>query len=164
MNNMKRLLTASALVALTGVASAGELIVHGLSWHVRDGYWKNGVYTRFNEVNTGLGYRTDEGYVFGVYHNSYDKPSLYFGYNWSWPVGPAIVAGRQAEVGFTVIGATGYRHRSHMVVTPAGGFNLQVPVSQGVGVLFTVVPVPYERDNGSKFLGTVGNVSLTYRF
>ncbi len=160
---MKKLLTTIALATMSFTAVAGELIVHGLSMHANDGYTKNGEFKRYNETNYGLGYRSDDGWVVGAYYNSYYKPSIYAGYNWMWSVGPTMF-GRQPEIGLMLVGVTGYQHRSNMMVTPMAGFNLKVPAGDRTSILFTVSPVPYERADGSQFLGHVSSVSMMYRF
>lgn len=160
---MKKLITA-ALISLSAFsASADELLVHGLSWHVRSGWTENGVYNEYNNYNVGLGYATSSGWLVGAYYNSYRKMSVYFGKTWLWEVGPELF-GRRPELGFSIIGATGYGHRSGSPITPLAGFSGKLPAGDKWSVILTVAPVPYEEDDGSRFLGVVGNMSLSYRF
>jgi hypothetical protein len=84
------------LLALTStVASAGEFLLHTASIHTEDTYSTKQVTnyidskgtvvdtktlttkTEYNNSNLGVGYRTDSGYVFGVYHNSYRQLTAY---------------------------------------------------------------------------------------
>lgn len=160
---MKKVMVLAAAAAISSVAQAGELLVHGLSWHIKEGYTENGVYRKYNNFNVGLGYATDGGWVTGFYHNSYNKLSIYFGRNWSWEFGPTMF-GRQPEIGFTLVAATGYGHRTSLPLTPLAGFTGKVPLSEQWSALVTMAPVPYEQADGSIKLGVVGNLSLAYRF
>lgn len=56
----------------------------------------------FNEQNVGLGYMSENGLLGGVYNNSYNKPSVYAGKNFSYPLNGLLSAG------VTVGGVTGY--------------------------------------------------------
>ena len=43
--------------------------------HLYTAHWSK----HYNNVNTGLYYKTDTGLIAGVYRNSYDRPSAYVG-------------------------------------------------------------------------------------
>lgn len=56
----------------------------------------------FNEQNPGLGYMSEGGLLGGMYRNSYSKPSVYAGKQFSTPINGLLSAG------LTVGGVTGY--------------------------------------------------------
>lgn len=56
----------------------------------------------FNEANPGIGYRSENGLLGGVYRNSYNKPSVYAGKQYETSIGGPFNAG------ITMGGVTGY--------------------------------------------------------
>lgn len=171
---------AALLLTLPLVATAGELILHVGSWHADRsfgtgtyapaGYDWN-VYTQtgelmvryeevnrpVNNVNPGIGYVFDSGWVVGIYRNSYYRPSVYGGYAWSWKVGPTLLAGRSAEVGVTVALATGYEERTGNPLQPAAGLTVGIPLSERVTLRFIGAP-------GVGQTSSVAHFFVSYRF
>ncbi len=113
-----------ALLALTcAFAQAGELIVHGPSVHsayntdqlsVKQGVAI--ITKRYDNRNYGIGYRTTDGYLFGVYNNSYSRPAAYFGRQFMF----------NSYVGAFAAVATGYNNVSGY---PLGGLVVRIPLT-----------------------------------
>ncbi len=105
-----------AAVFLAGAlnAQAGDLIVHGRSYHSVGEH---------NNANYGLGYRFDSGYVVGYYYNSDRRNSFYAGYNWRFSEYASI----------SVALATGYEYAVIPIVMPTLHIPLGYRVSLGVG-------------------------------
>lgn len=152
-----------AISVVATAATSGEVVIHGITHHIKSGYEENGTYKKYNNLNVGLGYVSADGWVIGAYHNSYEKLTVYAGKNWMWAIGPTLF-GRSPEIGFTLIAATGYEHRANSPIVPLAGFNLKLPIQERWSAVLTVAPVPYEKKGGSTILGTVSNLSLSYRF
>lgn len=67
----------------------GQLTTGFLSKHI-------GSKQKFNETNTGLGYATKGGLLFGGYRNSLDRPSFYAAKEWTtdpYHLGPVEIRG-----------------------------------------------------------------------
>ncbi len=82
-------------------ASAQTWGVHVASQHIP-------AKLRYNNLNPGLYYRTEGGWVGGAYMNSLTRPSVYMGHTFS--KGPFSV---------TVAGVTGYNHPVQLLVVPS---------------------------------------------
>lgn len=141
---------AVTLLFLPLVATATELLVHGLSWHSDRTYGTGtfspagqdpttGIYSRYeenrrpiNNVNPGIGISFDGGWTAGIYRNSYYRTSVYLGRAWAWEVGPPLVAGRRLEVGAAVVAATGYQSRTGNAVQPGAAATLGLPITRRV--------------------------------
>lgn len=143
---MRYALLVSCALGLTGVAQADELIIHTVSYHSdanrdKSEQWttvnvhgQTVTHTRntkaYNNFNYGLGYRTDSGWLFGVYQNSYYNPAAYIAKQWTpdgWRLG-------QAQFGFFVGAATGYRQVSGDEVVPIGGLLMRYQLTEQYAV------------------------------
>lgn len=134
------------VLLFSSVATAGEIVLHLESWHTKDTYKKygtqtiqiNGSYytydtvreTKYNNVNTGIGYVTDAGVAFGTYQNSYNRQSWY------------LTKTLMFTPNFGVMGGvvTGYEERLGNAVQPFGAGIVRFHVSQGTSAVFTVMP------------------------
>ena len=105
-------------LSLTGVAEADELLIHTVSHHSHGN-------NEYNNYNFGLGYRTDDGWIFGLYRNSYFKPAAYVAKQWT----PESLRFGDAQFGFFVGAATGYREVSGHALAPIGGLSAKYPLS-----------------------------------
>ena len=153
---VKGALTSLVLGALSLTCDAGELVLHSFSWHSKynkdvtttrmvweDYMWveRSSTTLAYNNRNFGLGWRTDSGVIFGAYHNSYYRPTVY--------LGREFMVNRHfgAFVGL----ATGYRHP----ITPIGGLIAEVPERAAMEVI------------GSPRVGNTDGVihlAVSYRF
>lgn len=136
----------SCLALLSSVAQAGELIIHGPSAHSSDGprsltYDHSEVIDgksydvylrpkRKNNLNFGLGYRADNGLLYGTYQNSYREPTAYIG------------AQLNVNAYFGAFGAlaTGYDRAVHRPLTVIGGLVLKAPVTNELALELVAVP------------------------
>jgi hypothetical protein len=129
---MKAIALAALFVA--GVAHADEVVIHTLSWHSKpmkdytvryiypDGSfaYEKRVTEPYNNVNPGLGYRWDNGWNVGYYHNSYSRSSLYFVKDWQWT----------RRFGFMLGAATGYKDENRTGIMPLAGFTFRQPLTE----------------------------------
>jgi len=131
---MKNLILALSL--LLPVASfAGEFLIHTVSLHTKrswtDTHTTNYIDTTgaivktevterevpYNNVNPGIGYRTDGGYLVGLYYNSYKQPTFYaakeFMLNDSFGAFVGVGTGYEIPTGRPVmlIGGLEYKYR-----------------------------------------------------
>lgn len=130
---MKTLLLVLSLL-FSSASYAGEFLIHTLSLHSKSSWdetntryvmYNNAVIRtettitehRYNNVNPGLGYRTDDGYLFGLYYNSYKKPTMYaakeFMLNDSFGAFVGLGTGYEIPTGhpIMVIGGLEYKYR-----------------------------------------------------
>ncbi len=145
--NLKSAVAALLLVPLA--ATAGELLVHGASWHgekeYHTGEWKTtgidwNYYARtgqfgytyakvmrpYNNTNTGLGYLFDSGWAIGAYRNSYYATSAYVSYTKDWQVlGPV-------RLGLSGILATGYSGQTGNAIQPAVALTASYQLTDGI--------------------------------
>lgn len=84
--------------AIAGAAKddRGELLSGFMSKHM-------GTSQKFNETNTGLGYKHPSGWMGGYYQNSLDRPSVYFGREFATDVIP-----NRLQAAMMLGGVTGY--------------------------------------------------------
>jgi hypothetical protein len=113
------ILLVGALIGLSAQAQSA-VIVHGVSYHSVGEH---------NNANYGVGYRTDDGFVLGVYRNSEWSTSVYAGYDWrirDW-------------FGVTFAAAVGYKETPVMpIVMPYVSIPIAGPVRFNVAVGPTV--------------------------
>lgn len=155
----------SCLLALACMTvQAGELIIHGPSIHsarnkttrvfdhqeVRaDGKTYN-IYIvtkRYDNANYGIGYRTADGYVFGLYNNSYSRPAAYFG--------KQVML--NSHFGAFAAVATGYDNVSGYPLALIGGLIVRLPLTERTSLELM----------GSPKLGKVDGVlhaAIAYKF
>jgi len=69
--------------------------------------------TPYNENNYGIGYRSPDGWMGGVYRNSLNKPSAYFGKEFTHDLLPNRLA-----AGLMVGGVTGYGRPVNPLLLP----------------------------------------------
>lgn len=141
------LVLSAALMLGTMSAQAGELLVHLGSTH-HPSLTSEG--QPYNNRNPGIGYKSDSQWLFGAYHNSYRKTTVYAGRVWEWPVGPV----RAGVVAFL---ATGYQDVTGKWASPLGAATLYVPLSNKVGLRFMAIP----RVNSET--STVAHVALSFK-
>jgi hypothetical protein len=126
MKTLKALLAAiiatAACVVFSTQANAGELVVHTGSVHGAAG---------FNNTNPGIGYVSDDGYAFGVYHNSYKNTTVCAAKLWE-------TSGR-VGVGALLGVGTGYKIQTGLNVSPLAALSVfaKLDTSRGVRVLHT---------------------------
>lgn len=87
---------------------AGQLMTGFMSKHMGPG--------NYNEDNSGIGYRSDDGYMVGAYKNSLNKPSAYLAKEFTtdpYKLGPLGL-----QLGAVLGGATGYGRPVTPVVMP----------------------------------------------
>jgi hypothetical protein len=114
-------------IAAAAEKPQGELMSGFRSKHVGGG--------DFNEQNTGLGYRSPEGWMLGAYRNSINKPSVYAGREFSTTLfGEG--GDHHLDAGVMLGGVTGYGRP----VTPAILPELIYRMPQGRALAATVVP------------------------
>lgn len=91
---------AAVLAAAAPPATAGTVGLHLASKHfpTRD----------FNNVNPGVYWRADAGWMVGAYRNSLERTTVYAGYNWQWRA-LALTAGA----------ATGYAEKVQPLLVPS---------------------------------------------
>lgn len=100
--------------------------------HLYTAHWSG----NYNNVNTGLYYKTDTGLIAGMYRNSYDRPSAY--------VGMVVHSGPFEIVGGVVTGYKGVCPKVCKALTPmfvpslalplTGSSTLRLSVPNGQGV------------------------------
>jgi len=83
-------------IAAAANTDRGELLSGFLSKHF-------GTDQKFNETNTGIGYKHPSGWMGGVYQNSVDRPSVYFGREFATDVIP-----NKLQAALMLGGVTGY--------------------------------------------------------
>lgn len=150
-------ITALVLSALSLTCDAGELVLHTFSVHSKynsdvttvgrewDGYrWVDRTTTikAYNNRNFGLSWRQD-GLIFGAYHNSYYRTTVY--------LGREFMLNRYVG-GFLGLG-TGYRHD----ISPLGGILLKAPIGDRVQLELIGTPKIGEVDG-------VLHLATSYRF
>lgn len=160
---MKHLFVSLLLALLAITASAGELIIHTVSYHSnyntpgtevqtrkKDGetytyYW---TYPGYNNYNWGIGYRTDDGYEVGAYYNSYRNLSVYVAKSWMY----------NEYIGVYLGLATGYNDAINFPVAPLAGLVLQLPLTSSVTAKLLLSP-----PLGSNLDG-VAHLAFGYKF
>lgn len=83
-------------IAASANKDRGELLSGFLSKHF-------GTSQQFNEQNSGIGYRHPSGWMGGYYQNSLNRPSVYFGKEFTTDVIP-----NQLQAALMLGGVTGY--------------------------------------------------------
>lgn len=154
-----------ALLMFAMNASAGEVVFHGLTVHGNSSWFKTNridyvneknevvrsekirVYTKYNNVNLGVGYRFDNGISTGVFYNSFEKASLYVSKDFMY----------NDNFGVFIGGATGYKSFKNKDIVAIGGLLFRYEVQQNVFLNLTYSPAI----EGS---ASVTHTSLSYRF
>ncbi len=109
-------------------AQADTIGVHLVSKHIPA--------KKFNNVNPGLYYQTDDGWTVGGYHNSLRRNSVYAGYTW-----------KLGALDVTTGAVTGYQHKVQPMLVPS----LKVWEHEGVRVRVAYIP-QVEKKIGSHVL------------
>lgn len=91
----------AVLLTAASPAAAQTIGVHVASQHIP---YKQ----RYNNLNPGLYYRTDEGWVGGFYMNSLTRPSIYVGRTFT-----------RGGFSLTVAGVSGYTHPVQALLVPS---------------------------------------------
>jgi hypothetical protein len=152
-----------ALLLAAGTAHADEIVVHTVSWHMRDREDYTLTYIRpdgtvdhvehipqrYNNINPGLGYRWDSGWNVGYYDNSYGKPAFYVVKDWQWNARWGVVLGvasgykEENRTGFVPLVALTFRQP----ITDAVSLNVQAlpPISNSAGVVHLTVNYALQR-------------------
>ena len=140
---MNRTTTTTLLAATANIAMADELLVHTVSMHTASTYQNDGQETKYNNLNLGIGYRTDGGWQAGLYYNSYKQPTAYIANEFMlrpW-IGVVIGAGTGYEIptGHKIfpIGGVLFKYQ----VTPQYALNAMIlpPIKDMDGVAHLVV-------------------------
>lgn len=93
-------LVAMAALMVVPCAQAGTIGLHIGSQHFPA--------KRYNNVNPGVYYRTDEGWTVGDYRNSLRRNSFYAGYTWKF-----------GQLDVTTAAVTGYFHKVQPLLVPS---------------------------------------------
>lgn len=118
---------AQAIAASAVDRKRGEMMTGFRSHHFGGG--------DFNEQNTGLGYRSPGGWMFGAYNNSLGKPSAYVGKEFATNL-LGEGGDHRLDAGVMLGGVTGYGRP----VTPAVLPELIYRMPEGRSLAATVVP------------------------
>lgn len=94
-------------IAAAAKDDRGELLSGFLSKHI-------GADRQYNEQNSGLGYRSPEGWMIGGYKNSLNRPSFYAGKEFQTDIIPNKLA-----AALMVGGVTGYDRPINPLALPA---------------------------------------------
>lgn len=94
-------------IAASAKDERGELLSGFLSKHI-------GADRKYNETNSGLGYRSPEGWMVGGYQNSLNRPSFYAGKEFQTDLIPNRLA-----AALMVGGVTGYDKPINPLALPA---------------------------------------------
>lgn len=151
---IRSLIVIAALVAC-GSATAGELLIHMGSLHSTPRYtythttnhhivdpdpgtgnvvvrWgKTTTQRTYNNLNYGIGWRADNGWSIGTYHNSFSKPTVYFGKAWTFG---------ETNFGVFVGAATGYEVMNGRKLQPIGAFEYKLNIQPAHGIRFALIP------------------------
>ena len=111
---------------------AGELIVHTVSAHSEKRYITHatGTWKVLRNDNYGVGYKTDDGIVFGYYQNSVFSDTFY--------VGKELMFTNHAGVVISL--ATGYKEATGQNIVPMVAAVLRVPVTKDININATFTP------------------------
>ncbi len=134
---------AALLIACSIPATAGELVLHTLSYHSNHtyedtwDYYKDGKYdhttvtdVRYNNINPGIGYKFDSGLMFGYYNNSYHKPTFYVAQEYMFNQYVGVFGGL----------GTGYKYVSGRDINVLGGFVFKYQLTEKVGLNLMALP------------------------
>lgn len=139
---MKSALASIALLLTSTIAYADGLIIHGISRHSHNNHTWSEQFTNeygetiirthraFNNLNYGVGYRTDGGYIVGTYKNSYYLTTVYAGKEFMY----------NEYIGVFLAGATGYKKQSGYTVTPFATLMLKAPITDKTKLMVNIVP------------------------
>lgn len=132
----------SVLLLATSIANAGNLLFHLESHHSElnkdeteytideNGNKISTPIKGHNNNNFGIGYKTDKGYLFGTYRNSFYKQTIYIGAEFMY----------NKYIGGLVGVATGYKvHYGHPIMPFAAGL-IKVPLYDETKAVFSIVP------------------------
>lgn len=115
---MKALLMIAALTLPN--AHAGEIVIHGVSWHNKDFKCQNGHIHKHNESNKGTGFSTGR-FAAGYYKNSIGYESVYVNYNYYF----GSIKWFYVKAGFV----TGYTETPMVMLLPVLRFKITKDVS-----------------------------------
>jgi len=155
-----RLVLASILSVLWSTAHAGEIIVDVASIHTKPTYEftttttyidrdtgkvlkteSTSEFRRYNNFNPGVGYRTDGGWMFGSYRNSYNQRTSYAGKEFMFT----------DNFGAILALGTGYKEETGRTLQPIAGLEYKVRLGGGYTANFVASP-PLFRPNTAGFL------------
>lgn len=145
-----------AAIALLGAflalpVCAGEMVVHLGSQHGSKTYALGDREVAYNNVNPGVGVIRDDGWMAGIYFNSYRKPTLYAG-----RVFEASVS--RATIGAVLALGTGYAIPTGKPLALLASFTASVRVTDTLKVRVMYLP-PLTSETVS-----VTHVMLGYKF
>ena len=149
----------AGLVLVASAVHADEIVIHTVSWHAtpKEDYTVHHVYedgspaydtqvkTPYNNVNPGIGYRWDNGWNVGYYHNSYSKPSFYFAREWAY----------NRYFGAMLGLATGYKDENKTGLLPIGALTARLPITERVTLGIQALP-PIGK------IGGVAHLTISY--
>lgn len=155
------------LLSFATAANADELVLHTFSYHYKNKYEEtyttnyvdengktlysidNVTFRRYNNVNLGIGYKTDNGWIIGTYKNSYSDRSFYVAKEFMFTNNFGIVIG----------GASGYKYHTGKSLYPCAAFEYKVRLTDvtTANILFTP---PVVRDN----MSGVVHLTISERF
>lgn len=120
-------------LSLTSMFSfASELLIHTGSIHQQSTFQElhNTTNKPINNTNTGVGFRNDNGYVFGAYKNSYYKNTIYAAKEFML----------NENIGVVIGGASGYKHTSGYTITPVINLLVKYQVNDVMTLNVTAIP------------------------
>lgn len=142
-----KIYAAALLLAFSSPSFAAELLVHTASVHTVKAFNFTGEDQKINNLNYGIGYRSDEGYSAGYYYNSYNRHTVYitkeFMYN--------------DHVGLVLGAATGYKEATGLPVVPVAAALFKASLTDTVGVSILAMPK-------FKQLAGVMHLVVSYKF
>lgn len=142
-----------AVCAFSSVTWGGELLFHTVSIHTQRGYSiESSVphinssgenvgtdmktsFHQYNNTNLGLGYLSNNGFLFGAYDNSYSNMTVYAGKMWMWKVGASPL-----EIGATATVVTGYEERTGHPISLNGALAASFRLTEKHKMYLMVIP------------------------
>lgn len=155
---MKKLILSSLLIGSFSFAQAGELLFDTFSYHSKGHYetsvpngkqeWVNSTTlgpimvnksVAYNNFNPGIGYKFDNGVLFGYYDNSYHKPTFYLGdeymFSDSWGAIVGLATGYQEAVGRNVTIIGGFEYKYRLTEKISANILFLPPISNNTGIV-----------------------------
>jgi hypothetical protein len=159
---MRSLLIFAVLATTTIAANAGEIIFHTVSVHERHSYQEtvnyvtpSGMVIRtenknipYNNTNLGIAYRTDAGWIGGLYYNSYRQATVYGAKEFMFTENFGAIVG----------GGTGYKILTGRKINALGAFEYKQKIDGKWKINYVVVP-PI-----SKSTVGVAHIELLYKY
>jgi hypothetical protein len=127
---MRNILITTLLAATANIAMADELLVHTVSMHTAATYESKGENVPYNNLNLGIGYRTDSGWSAGLYFNSYKQPTAYIAKEFML----------RPWIGVVIGAGTGYEIPTGHKISPIGGLLLKYQVTPQYALNAMVLP------------------------